>query len=101
MKTVLERFGYRVLDAPDAESALTLVGTVTGRIDLLLTDVILPKWTGLLARRVTKDRPSLPVLSCPDTPSKWQRRTPEGFLEPDVGLLEKPFTAQSILARSH
>ena len=63
VKTVLERFGYRVLDAPDAESALTLVGTVTGRIDLLLTDVILPKMDGLeLARRVTKDRLALPVL---------------------------------------
>jgi PAS domain S-box-containing protein len=99
VKTVLERFGYRVLDAPDAESALTLVGTVTGRIDLLLTDVILPKMDGLeLARRVMKDRPSLPVLFMSGYPEQMAN-TGGGFLEPGVELLEKPFTAQSILAR--
>ena len=46
VKTVLERFGYRVLDAPDAETALTVLGAASGRIDLLLTDVILPRMDG-------------------------------------------------------
>jgi PAS domain S-box-containing protein len=99
VKTVLERFGYQVLDAPDAESALALVGTVKGRIDLLLTDVILPKMDGLeLARRVTSDRPSLPVLFMSGYPEQIANAG-GGFLQPGVELLEKPFTAQSILAR--
>jgi PAS domain S-box-containing protein len=99
VKTVLERFGYRVLDAPDAESALALVAAMKGRIDLLLTDVILPKMDGLeLARRVTSDRPSLPVLFMSGYPEQMANAG-GGFLEPGVELLEKPFTAQSILAR--
>ena len=99
VKTVLERFGYQVLDAPDAESALALVGTVKGRIDLLLTDVILPKMDGLeLARRVTSERPFLPVLFMSGYPEQIANAG-GGFLQPGVELLEKPFTAQSILAR--
>jgi len=98
VRTVLERFGYRVMDAPNAESALMWLEHFTGRIDLLLTDVILPKTDGReLARLVTRDRPSTPVLFMSGYPERMA--TADGLLEAGVELLEKPFTAQSLLAR--
>ena len=73
MKTVLERFGYRVLETSDAEEALFLLATVTDPIDLLLTDVILPKMDGReLALRVTRAHPSARVLFMSGTPSEWR-----------------------------
>jgi two-component system, cell cycle sensor histidine kinase and response regulator CckA len=98
VKTVLERFGYRVLDAPDAESALALIDTLNSRIDLLLTDVILPKMDGPeLARRMTADRPATRVLFMSGYPERMAAA--DGILEPGLELLEKPFTAQAILTR--
>jgi len=41
-RTVLERAGYRVLEASDGNRALELALKHSGRIDLLVTDVIMP-----------------------------------------------------------
>jgi PAS domain S-box-containing protein len=98
VKTVLERFGYRVLEASDAETALEVLSGSAARIDLLLTDVILPRMDGPeLARRVTSEWPDTPVLFMSGYPERMA--TAEGVLEPGLQLLEKPFTAQAILAR--
>jgi DNA-binding response OmpR family regulator len=98
VKTVLERFGYRVLDAQDAETALAKLATLNARIDLLLTDVVLPKMDGPeLARRVAGDHPATPVLFMSGYPERMV--TAAGALEDGLELIEKPFTAQAILAR--
>ena len=60
---LLKRLNYTVLEAPDGPSALALVKPDT-RIDLLLTDVMLPgTLTGpRLAEELRRSRPDLPVL---------------------------------------
>jgi DNA-binding response OmpR family regulator len=59
----LQRHGFRVLWAMDGETALRLIQAQDRPIDLLITDVVMPRMTGLeLARRVRASRPSLPVL---------------------------------------
>jgi hypothetical protein len=96
MKTVLERFGYKVLETSDAEEALFLLETVTDPIDLLLTDVILPKMDGReLALRVTRAHPSARVLFMSGYPERMA--TVKGLLDPGLHLMEKPFSAQSLL----
>jgi two-component system cell cycle sensor histidine kinase/response regulator CckA len=98
IKTVLQRFGYTVWEAPSAEAALTLLDSANGPIHLLLTDVILPKMDGReLALRVTRSHPLTQVLFMSGYPERMA--TPQGFLESGVQLMEKPFTAQSLLAR--
>ena len=98
IKTVLQRFGYTVWETPSAEAALTLLDGVDGPIHLLLTDVILPKMDGReLALRVTRNHPLTQVLFMSGYPERMA--TPQGFLESGVQLMEKPFTAQSLLAR--
>src|SRR6201999_1522191 len=50
VKSVLQRSGYRVLAAADGQSALELARKEQGRIDLLLSDVIMPRMNGRALR---------------------------------------------------
>ncbi|MFH2065617.1 MAG: response regulator [Pseudomonadota bacterium] len=62
-KKMLERFGYRVLTASSSEEAIRVAGKHTGEIHLLLTDVIMPKMSGLdLAEKILSFRPGLITL---------------------------------------
>jgi signal transduction histidine kinase/ActR/RegA family two-component response regulator len=60
---LLRRLGYNVLEAKDGDSALALVQPDT-RVDLLLTDVMLPgQLTGpRVAEEMARRRPGIPVL---------------------------------------
>ncbi len=62
-RTILEASGYVVLDACNGRVGLTLCEAQEGRIDLLLTDVVMPELGGRqLAEGALKLRPSLKVL---------------------------------------
>jgi DNA-binding NtrC family response regulator len=55
--------GYHVLLAPDGERALQSAESWTGSINLLLSDVVLPKMSGVeVARRMEQLRPGIKVL---------------------------------------
>ncbi len=98
-KTALQRFGYRVVEAESAESALALLEGLDTPIHLLLTDVVLPGIDGReLARRVSERRPDTRVLFMSGYATAL--RNEEGFQVPGVELLEKPFTAQVLLTRT-
>lgn len=63
---VLRASGYRVLAARDAKEALSLFRACRGRIDLLLTDIVLPGENGYsLASRLTggSERPKVLLIS--------------------------------------
>jgi CheY-like chemotaxis protein len=60
---VLSQLRYRVLDAADAEAALTIISNTKARVDLLMTDVVMPGQNGWeLAQSVRRIRPDLKVL---------------------------------------
>jgi len=59
----LEMHGYQVLLAPDGERALQSAKSWIGAIDLVLSDVVLPKMSGVeVARRMEQMRPGVKVL---------------------------------------
>ena len=63
VREVLEEFGYTVIEASDASSAMRAVTTHASPIHLLLTDVLLPNASGPdLAERVVTLRPETRVL---------------------------------------
>lgn len=98
-KIALQRSGYRVIEAESAEVALELLESMERLIHLLLTDVVLPGIDGReLARRVCERRPEARVLFM----SGYTRAlcTEDGYRMPGVQLIEKPFTAQALLART-
>jgi PAS domain S-box-containing protein len=98
-KIALERFGYRVLEADSSEAALALLADLDRPIHLLLTDVVLPGMDGReLAVRLSVTRPNLRILFMSGYASEL--RTTDGYLIQGVQLLEKPFTAQALLAKT-
>jgi PAS domain S-box-containing protein len=59
----LEANGYTVLESGDPEEALAFMETHQGQIDLLLTDVIMPKMNGPeLYKQLQQTRPTVKVL---------------------------------------
>ncbi len=94
--SVLERAGYRVLEASDPRFALMLARDHDGPIDLLLTDVVMPRMSGTeLAQQLSAERPDLRVLfmSGYADDSMVQR----GLLDPGVHFLPKPVTPDQLL----
>jgi signal transduction histidine kinase len=94
-KDVLTELGYRVHDAADADEALRFAAKKP-TIDLLFTDVVLPgSLTGRdLANRLRQRYPRLPVLYT--TGYTRNAIVHQGRLDPDVQLLNKPYTQQDL-----
>ncbi|PYO40978.1 MAG: hybrid sensor histidine kinase/response regulator [Gemmatimonadetes bacterium] len=86
----LEARGYRVLSARDGTEALELAAG-HGRIDLLVTDVVMPDMNGReLSRRFTEARPNLRTLYLSGyTDDAMLHR---GVLQEGVAFLQKPFS---------
>jgi CheY-like chemotaxis protein len=96
-RSALLSLGYRVLEAEDAPSALrALDGADGARIDLLFTDLVLPGGMNgsSLADQIAARRPGLPVLFT----SGYTRNaiSQQGRLAPDVRILAKPYTLESL-----
>jgi CheY-like chemotaxis protein len=92
---VLEQLGYGVLAASNANEALRLLSDGK-HVDLLFTDVVLPgAMTGRVLADQAKDmRPGLRVLYT--TGYTRNAIVHQGRLDPDVHLLNKPYTQQSL-----
>ncbi|HYQ28876.1 MAG TPA: ATP-binding protein, partial [Polyangiaceae bacterium] len=96
VKSVLERNGYRVLVAEDGLEALELARRERGRIDLLLTDVVMPGMNGRALRdALLQSYPELRVLFM--SGYTGDVLTGLGELERDVSLVPKPFTPETLL----
>jgi CheY-like chemotaxis protein len=64
-KAVLERLGYRVIGETDSLRALDLFREHPDRFDLVMTDHMMPRMTGIeLAREVIMIRPDIPIILC-------------------------------------
>ena len=95
---VLRGLGYRVLLAPDAKGALTILEQIERRIDLLLTDVIMPGMNGReLGERARQIRPSLRVLHM--TGYSRNAVLHQGRLEEGIDLLQKPISQSHLAVR--
>jgi CheY-like chemotaxis protein len=94
-RQVLERFGYSVLEAPDGKTALYLAARYNGRIDLLMTDVVMPGMSGrILASRFTAMRPATRVLFASGYTDDAALHL--GVLEKGVHYIQKPFTPEGL-----
>ena len=96
----LESGGYTVIEARDGMEALGLVEKHEGAIDLLITDMVMPRMTGQeLAARLKEQRPRLRMLYM----SGYSERAAADSLraEPGVRLLAKPFSRTALLRTVH
>jgi len=99
-RNCLESAGYRVLDAPNGPAAMQTAADKSLKIDLLLTDVIMPEMSGgELARAIALIRPTIKVLYMSGYTDDLI--TQHGVLDAGTVLLEKPFTLESLLSKVH
>jgi CheY-like chemotaxis protein len=88
---VLKGNGYAVLVAVSGGDAERVAAAYEGRIDLLLTDVVLPGINGgQVAQLLTAARPTIKVLYLSGYTD--DAIVHHGVLEPGVAFLQKPFT---------
>jgi CheY-like chemotaxis protein len=87
---MLKMLGYGVYEASSGAVALAVLPTLS-RVDLLLTDVVLPGGMGgrELAKVVTRERPGLPALYMSGYAKNAIFR--HGHLDEGIQLLQKPF----------
>jgi signal transduction histidine kinase/ActR/RegA family two-component response regulator len=95
---VLERGGYQVLEAANGEQALGIFEKQCAGIDLVLTDMVMPKMGGReLAERVCQIRPYTKVIFMSGYTDDVLVRT--GALNPGMSFLQKPLRAETLTAK--
>jgi PAS domain S-box-containing protein len=95
---LLTRNGYQVREASDGPSALVLAGDPGEKIDLLVTDMVMPGMLGNeVVDRVRAIRPGLPAVFI--TGYTKQVLDFHGIPAPELDVVQKPFTEQQILSR--
>jgi signal transduction histidine kinase/ActR/RegA family two-component response regulator len=96
-RQVLEGAGYRVLEASSADAAIRMCETSNNgtRIDLLLTDVVMPGMSGNdMSKRVLVKRPNLPVLYMSGYTD--DAIVQHGVLDPGINFIQKPFSPDAL-----
>jgi CheY-like chemotaxis protein len=94
-QAILTRQGYQVLVADSGANALAIWEARRGRIDVLLTDVIMPQMSGgELAHQLRERNPGLKVLFMSGYTDDML--ADHGVLAGETQLIPKPFTAESL-----
>jgi nitrogen-specific signal transduction histidine kinase/ActR/RegA family two-component response regulator len=95
-RRLLARQGYTVITAANGAEAITAANSYQGSIDLLLTDVVMPQMLGKeAAEQIQAIRPNIRVLYMSGYAQPVLAS--QGRLDPDVTLLDKPFTERELL----
>ncbi|MDQ6611170.1 MAG: response regulator, partial [Gemmatimonadota bacterium] len=94
----LREAGYEVIAAEDGEVAVQLAALHSERIDLVITDVVMPRRNGWeVAEAIHAQRPGARILFVSGlAPSTL---TPRNLPERGLPFLAKPFTGPTLLAR--
>ncbi len=93
---ILKSTGYEVLEAGSADEAINFCRNQNNSVNLILTDVIMPKMNGPeLVKKCAEFRKDLKILYL----SGYTNNTiiNHGVLEAGVTFLQKPFTAENLL----
>jgi CheY-like chemotaxis protein len=97
-REVLQRQGYTVLEAADGGHALQVYEKEGERIDVILTDVVMPRMSGReLVDRVRATKPAMPVLYMSGYTEDAILR--HGVLDASMLLLGKPFAPADLVRK--
>lgn len=97
-KLQLERLGYTVLTAGTPKQAIGLIGRHKGKIDILMTDVVLPEMSGRdLRDKIYSLRPGIKCLFM--SGYTVESMIQSGVLEKGIHFLQKPFSAENLSAK--
>jgi two-component system cell cycle sensor histidine kinase/response regulator CckA len=92
---MVRRMGYNVLEASGPDPARTVCSNYPDAIDLLLTDVVMPKMNGYqLAEELSRVRPDMRRLFM--SGYAHDALTEAGTVQPSASFLQKPFTTEAL-----
>jgi CheY-like chemotaxis protein len=98
VRAALQAKGYRVFEASDGEEAIHIAELFADKIELLLTDVVLPKMDGKqVAKEVKLLRPETRVLFMSGYHVDTLVR--RGTLQAGVNFLQKPFNLEALSSK--
>jgi CheY-like chemotaxis protein len=98
VRETMESSGYRVLEASDPMEARAVAGNYQNAIQLLITDVIMPKASGPeLANELLRISPGLKVLYMSGYADRALSK--RGVRRKEVAFLPKPFTPAELIAK--
>ena len=97
-RRILERLGYKILEALDSSHALAICQRYKGKIDLLFTDVVMPKMNGReLAEKVIESRSGIKILFMSGYTKNIVAK--HGVFEHDCAFLQKPFLVSALVQK--
>jgi len=95
VRDTLESKGYKVIDAENGEAGIRAAARHEGRIDLVITDVVMPGMGGReMAGEIVKTRPDAKVLYLSGYAE--DAILSESGIENATAFLQKPFTLQNL-----
>ena len=95
---MLERLGYTVLTASTPDQAISISQSYSSRIDLLMTDVVMPEMSGRnLAEKLLQLNPNLKCLYMSGYTANVIAH--HGVLDKGVHFIHKPFSKQDLAAK--
>src|SRR5205085_10071025 len=91
-------WGFSVLEAQHGPESLDIVSQHQGRIDLMLTDMVMPLMSGrVLAAELRPERPDMRVLFMSGYTD--DAITEHGGCDADLHFIQKPFTPDTLAAK--
>lgn len=97
-RTVLETFGYRIVEANDGEEAVTQFLSYRDDIDLVVMDVVMPKMNGRQAySRISDIRPDIKILFTSGYTADIVQQ--KGIFTEGLNFLSKPMTPATLLKK--
>ncbi len=97
-RVILETNGYQVLDASSGDEALSIFKAHPGEVDLIITDVVMPKMSGPeLAQSLEALSPGIKILYLSGYTDDAIVR--HGLLDQKMAFLQKPFTPDALLRK--
>jgi signal transduction histidine kinase/CheY-like chemotaxis protein len=97
---ILKPLGFNILEAVDGVEALEISEKHEGKIDVVLTDVIMPRMNGQeMAEKLQQSRPSSKVIFMSGYTDDVIAE--HGVLEPGIDFIQKPITSRNIVKKIH
>lgn len=94
-RKILESCGYNVVEARDGIEAIEVFAKLEGKIDILVTDVVMPRMGGReLVEELLAKKPGLPVLFTSGYPDDAVVR--HGILDGKANFIQKPFSIDKV-----